>query len=225
MREYEYEPVPGLPEDLPNGEHIVWQGSPEWLSLANRVFHLRNLGIYFALLMAVHAMYQVMNGQPFEVIAVSLSWQVALSAVGLGLVAGLAYLYAKGTVYTFTNQRLVLKSGVAVPMMVNLPWANVDSAGLRVCSDGTGDILLRPKATQKLYRMMLWPHVRPWHWRSVELLLRGIADPHQVAGKLGEAVLAHSTIEARVDKVVSTSDPDTAKDRGFGRHEQHAPAH
>jgi len=57
LGEYEYEPVPGLPQRLPQGERILWQGAPDWQTLARipcletrrvlrRVAHLaRHIGI------------------------------------------------------------------------------------------------------------------------------------------------------------------------------------
>ena len=36
--EHEFEPVHGLPEKLPAGEKILWQGSPDWKTLANEAF-------------------------------------------------------------------------------------------------------------------------------------------------------------------------------------------
>jgi hypothetical protein len=40
MNEYENEPVRGLPETLPPGETLLWQGEPDWLSMARRTFRL-----------------------------------------------------------------------------------------------------------------------------------------------------------------------------------------
>ncbi|MBT5209757.1 MAG: PH domain-containing protein, partial [Halieaceae bacterium] len=54
VREYEYEPINGLPENLPEGESIVWQGAPRWTALANRVFQVRTLALYFAALIGIH---------------------------------------------------------------------------------------------------------------------------------------------------------------------------
>ena len=48
----DFEPVPGLPETLPQGEQMLWQGSPQWWSLALRAFRLREVGVYFGFLMA-----------------------------------------------------------------------------------------------------------------------------------------------------------------------------
>ena len=41
MTEYEAEPIRGLPGLLPKGEHIVWQGAPQWQALSRRAFHTR----------------------------------------------------------------------------------------------------------------------------------------------------------------------------------------
>ena len=34
IREHGYEPQPGLPEELPAGEKVLWRGKPDWLTLA-----------------------------------------------------------------------------------------------------------------------------------------------------------------------------------------------
>ena len=53
--EHEFEAAPGLPEALPAGEHILWQGSPDWKLLAVDAFHVKRLAIYFSLMIALHA--------------------------------------------------------------------------------------------------------------------------------------------------------------------------
>ena len=188
MREYEYEPVNGLPEDLPEGEEIVWQGVPRWTALANRVFQVRTLALYFAALIGIHVVYKLMDGASSSHIWAGVSWQLTLASVSLGLLAGAAWLYARSTVYTLTNKRLVLRSGVATPMMVNLPLEKLQSAGLRLCSDGTGDMLFTPTSDTKLYYMLLWPHVRLLGFRKIQPLFRGIPDAQNVARLLAQTV-------------------------------------
>ena len=46
--EHEWEAAPGLPSTLPDGEAIVWQGTPDWKQLAVHAFHVRKIAIYFA---------------------------------------------------------------------------------------------------------------------------------------------------------------------------------
>ena len=188
MREYEYEPINGLPENLPEGESIVWQGAPRWTALANRVFQVRTLALYFAALIGIHVVYKLMDGASSSHVWGGVSWQLTLATVSLWLLSGAAWLYARSTVYTLTNKRLVLRSGVATPMMVNLPLEKLESAGLRLCSDGTGDMLFTPTSDTKLYYMLLWPHVRLLGFRKIQPLLRGIPDAQNVARLLAETV-------------------------------------
>ena len=44
--EHDFEPELGLPEALPRGEQVRWQGSPDWKTLALRGFHVRKLAVY-----------------------------------------------------------------------------------------------------------------------------------------------------------------------------------
>jgi hypothetical protein len=64
VREYTSEPVRGLPENLPEGEHILWQGGPKWTALAVRALHVRAVAIYFALLAVWFAGAAMMDGLP-----------------------------------------------------------------------------------------------------------------------------------------------------------------
>ena len=43
--------VSGLPEPLPAGERMIWQGKPDWRALALRAFHVRKVAIYFGVLL------------------------------------------------------------------------------------------------------------------------------------------------------------------------------
>lgn len=214
MREYEYEPLTGLPEHLPEGEEIVWQGAPRWTALANRVFQVRTLALYFMLLVTIHVIYKLMDGASLQHIVVGMTWQLSLAAVSLGLLAGAAWLYARSTVYTLTNRRLVLRSGVATPMMVNLPLEKVESAGLRLCSDGSGDVLFTPTSDAKLYYMLLWPHVRLLGFRRVQPLFRGITDAQHVARLLAKTVRAKGT-EANASAAVADSVGEAGEQEGF----------
>jgi hypothetical protein len=196
MNEYEHEPVRGLPEYLPEGETLLWQGQPGWRSLALRVFHVRSIGLYFALLVAIHLGSELVNGAQAGAVLLGAGWQLGLGALALGILSLLAYLYARATIYTLTDRRLVMRIGVAVPMMVNIPWETIESADLRDFGDGTGDIALTPVPRKRLSYWALWPNVRPWRYARVQPMLRGIPDAHKVAGLLAGAVAATAQDEA-----------------------------
>lgn len=212
MREHEHEPIPGLPEKLPDGEFIVWQGKPEASALVKRVFHAPTIGLYFLGLIAVHLIYQIINGTELSSIAVSVGWQLFLAAIGIGLLVGAGALYARSTIYTFTNHRLVIRSGVALSMMVNIPWESVESAGVRYCRDGTGDFLITPKPSKKLFYFMIWPHVRQMGFRKVQPLLRGIGSPRDIAARLGDVIREQQDDSAQEIRPVKESTASRANE-------------
>jgi hypothetical protein len=38
------------------GEHVVWQGAPDWRSLAVHAFHVRKIALYFVFMLALQAL-------------------------------------------------------------------------------------------------------------------------------------------------------------------------
>lgn len=181
MNEYSHEPIPGLPGELPEGEQVLWQASPTWDAMAKRVFQVYTAALYFLVLIAGHLIYRIMDGAPLSMLTGTLAWQGGLALTVVGILALMAKLYASSTLYTITSRRLIIRSGLALPMIVNLPLTKVESAGLRRLRDGTGDISFLPAEGTKVFWLMFWPHVRPLHFKRVQPLLRGIEDPDAVA--------------------------------------------
>ena len=210
MNEYESEPVRGLPEELPEGETMVWQGEPTWTAIARRVFHVHALALYFAALIIIHLAYQLAQGASLAATLPSVTWQVSLGLVALAILSVMALAYARTTVYTITNQRLVIRFGVAVPMMINIPWDAVASAGLRKCSDGTGDIALTLVPEKRMSYLTLWPNVRPWHYGRVQPMIRGVSEPTAVAAKLARVVTGDTWQQAAPKRATSATSPSMA---------------
>ena len=221
MREHEYEPIKGLPEELPDGEFVVWQGEPVWRSFTARAFHSRTLAFYFVGLIAVHLVYQMLNDLTLAEISISMAWQASLAAVALGLLTLLGKQYAASTVYTLTNRRLVVRSGIAVPMMINLPWESVAEVGFKSFSDGTGDFLVTPKPGKKLYYLMVWPHVKPFSWGRINPLLRALPEPQALAQRL--AAVLQDERERGSDVRPEIASVAEQQDAGIGSNEQPLP--
>jgi len=209
--EYDHEPIRGLPEELPSGEEILCQVEPEWWSMARRTFHTVQVGAYFALLIAAHQVYHYSQGGGVMDGLGSLGWQLALAVAGLAILCGLGVLYARTTVYTLTNRRVVLRFGVALPMMINLPLDRIAAADLRPFGDGTGDIALRLAEGEWISYWALWPHARPWHLSPVIPSLRSVPDAGRVAERLVAAVQARSDDVAVAPE--RTREPVTGGDR------------
>ena len=112
------------------------------------------------------------------------------------LLTWLARSYAASVIYTLTSERLVIRSGVALPMMVNIPIEQITAADMRTYRDGTGDILLKPVADRKLHWVLLWPNVSAWYSRPIRPLLRGLPDPQRAADAFAAVASQHYRVTA-----------------------------
>lgn len=194
--EHDHEPVHGLPEVLPAGERIVWQGAPHWQRLAIDALHVRKVLVYFALLIAWR-IADVLGGGGGAVDALlAAAWTLPLAAVAVGLLLLIAWLMGRSTVYTLTNRRVVMRVGVVLSISFNLPLSRIASADLRCHADGTGDISLALAGPERIAYLHLWPHARPWHVRRPQPTLRALPQARRVAAKLADA-LAASAGQAR----------------------------
>jgi hypothetical protein len=191
--EYDHEPIRGLPEELPAGEEILRQAEPDWWSMARHSFHAVKVGVYFLLLIGLHQAWHYSGGGTLAESLGGLAWQVSLAAVGVGLLCLLGWLYARSTVYTITNRRVVLRFGVALPMMINIPLDKIVAADLREFGDGCGDISLRLAEGEWISYWALWPHARPWRLSPVMPSLRSVPDAAALAAQLVAAVQARSS--------------------------------
>lgn len=182
-------PVPrGLPGPLPEGEAMLWQGSPDARAFARDVLHGRLIGLYFAGAAIVVAGLQAGQGRPPASIAVSLGLVGAAWLAVTALLRGYAALVARSSVYTITTRRTVMRIGVAWPVTLNLPHATVQGAGLKTRPDGTGDLPIALGGTGRIAYPVLWPHARPWRLARPEPMFRAVADAAQVATILARAL-------------------------------------
>lgn len=188
MNEHDGEPVRGLPARLPEGEHILWQGAPDWRALARTALKVRWVAGYFGVLAAWNAADGLAAGETFGSVAAQAVLTAAAGGVAVGLLALYAWLAARTTVYTLTNKRFVLRHGVALSKIFNVPYRVIAAAGLKTGASGTGDIALRLIADSKVAYPHLWPHARPWRFSHPEPMLRAIPEAATVARQLHEAV-------------------------------------
>lgn len=194
--EHEFEAALGLPEPLPAGEKILWQGAPSWTAMAKHVFRLQWLTVYFAVIVVLQiASVSSSEGGLAEGWS-SVALAVFLALVGLLLVGLLAYWSATTTVYTLTNRRIVMRVGIVLTVTFNLPYKTLRSADLKLYKDGTGDIPMQIATGDKIAFFHLWPHVRPWRLAKPEPMMRCIPEAKQVAVLLTEAWMASTGLSS-----------------------------
>jgi len=196
MREHETEPTPGLPEALPKGEQILWQGRPTWKALARHGFHLRLLALYFVALAAWSAAELAAAGATPAAMVGGAVWLIVLGVIPVVLVMAFAYASARTTLYTVTDRRIVMRVGVALPLTVNLPLSAVGSATMRRYADGGGDIILAMEGRRRVSYVALWPHLRGLSVLQPRPMLRAVPDVEAAAQALANALAASVPGEA-----------------------------
>ena len=188
-----------LPGELPRGERVLWCGGPDGAALARYALHLRKLAVYFVLLLAWRLLAVWRDGAGADA-AVSAAVTTTLLAA---CVLGAAWLYARysarTTQYTITDQRIVIRTGIALSIAVNLPFAKVASADVRRRADGGGDIVLTLAEDARVGYVILWPSVKPLHFARPLPMLRALRNVDPVAEVLGTALARHAAVAGAAD--------------------------
>jgi hypothetical protein len=188
LTEHGLEPIPGLPEALPEGEVLLWQGAPAWTEIAQRVFLIRWVMGYFLLLAGWDLLSASLQGGSMVTAIGAAAVLLLGGSVGIGILALLAMAVARTSVYSITSRRLVLRVGVALPITINIPFAAIAGAALRNRKDGHGDIVMELLPSHRISWIALWPHCAGWSFGRPKPMLRGVANAASVARILGEAV-------------------------------------
>jgi len=196
--DFDFEPVEGLPEVLPDGETVLWRGSPEKWRIGHRALHSGVVFGVFAIL-AVSSLFSSLTAEAtaFQKGMQFLSILLAGGAY-VGLAAMMGWLIAINTVYTITDKRLVIRHGITMPMAINVPFAKVANAQLKVGADGVGDVAVSLLDGNHVSLFAIWPHNRPWSWQGAAPAMKCIAEADKVARILHDALVAEVTREGDV---------------------------
>jgi len=181
--DFAFEPRPGLPAPLPQGERLLWQGAPEWKAFALSAFRLRGVAIYFLIV----ALWQVgsawADGDVASDIAAVAGWTGLLALCALAVLTGLARVYARTTIYSLTSKRLLIRSGVALPITLNIPLPLIESASLVRSPLGTGSVVLSVAKPNRIAWLALWPSTKPFAFNHPQPMLRALVDADKLARK------------------------------------------
>lgn len=213
--DFAFEPIPGLPALPPEGETLLWQGGPDWRGLAWRAFHVREVAFYFAVLVAAQPALALMQGTAVRATLLPMTWVALAGSVAIGMLGLLAWLSARGTIYTITNRRLVMRFGIALPMTINLPFALIAEAGVRRRRDGRGDLPISLVAGERVSYIVLWPHARPWRMAKPEPMLRELPEAVRVADILARALAIHAGAVVTMRLPASTATTDQRLPQGM----------
>ncbi len=173
---------------LAPGEAVVWQGRPAMRGVIRDVFHARAVFGYFAVLFAFDAYQAWAKGLPASKAAHDSVPLLMASLLVLAVVGALAVAVARTTDYTFTDRRVILRYGVAMPAVLSLPFSKITTCAAALRPDHTGDIALVLKAGNRMPFLKLWPLARPWHLSAPQPMLRAVPQAAVVAALLVRAL-------------------------------------
>ncbi len=202
---------------LPKGETVLWQGRPDRAALARRVFRVREAGFYFGALALWRFASSLYDGSSALDAAGHALWILPLAAACLAILAATAAGYAKTTRYLLSDKRLVMRTGIAMPITVNVPLAYVVGAAVARHPDGTADVPLEIDPEHRIAWLVLWPSSRPWRFARPAPMLRGIRDADALVSHLSAALEAHHRTAAAPER---TSAPTERSEPATG----HVPA-
>lgn len=183
------EPIEGLPEVPPEGEHILWQGRPDWWQLAKDALMVKWVAVYFAFLAIWRGVAGWLSVDVDRGVAAAL-WLLGIGAVAIAILTLFAWVQARATMYTVTNRRIVMRVGAALTLALNLPYKWIGSADLQMRRNGRGTIALDLLGETRFSYLVCWPHVRPWHMTKTQPALRSIREADMVARLIAQNATA-----------------------------------
>ena len=173
-------------------EKVLWKGRPALGLFARTAFHTRTLGLYFAVLVVI----ALMMGNITAAIV-----SAVLGTALLAILYVLAWASTRSTLYILTDTRLIMRIGMAIETRINLPLKQITAAHFRARGDDHGDIALELGGERMLGVVLLWPHMRPWHYNRPQPMLRAVPDAARLAQLIAEARAQYGAIEQNLTEI------------------------
>jgi hypothetical protein len=179
-------------------EKVLWKGRPTLSLLARTAFHTHKLAFYFAVLIAI----ALATGRSEAAVVAAVLGTALLAILYL-----LAWLSARSTLYILTDTRLIMRIGMAIETRINIPLKQITSANLRMRGKDHGDIAFELSGDRILGTVLLWPHVRPWHYAHPQPMLRAVPDAAALAQLIAETRAKFGAITQNLTEIKEAAPP------------------
>jgi hypothetical protein len=187
-----------FPDTIHRDGALRWEGRPGWRSAAFRIWRVRLVASWFALLLldGVRLAFAEPADRP-RLLAGAVTL-VAAATLACGILTLLAWLTRRTTTYRIGDGQVEMRFGIALKATLVIPFCAIEQVGVRIHRDGSGDVALRLKPGRNVFYAKLWPHVRPWSVFRPQPTLRCIAAPGAVATALSRDIAATEALRARL---------------------------
>ena len=174
---------------IPTGEKIVWYGRPDI-----RRFCLSAMGLKYVLVYLLFAIifdiYSNLEGPGISSYIGGILPYILSFSLALILLVLIGISQVVSTFYVITSKRIIIKSGVALIFMLNVPFSKIYNIQKQELSDGTGSISLELLGNKRIPFFACWPSVRPWYFNNPQPTFRCISDVNVVALYLSKSAQA-----------------------------------
>jgi hypothetical protein len=195
---------------IPEGENIIWSGKPDFKSITLRAFGLKYLLFYLLISFVFFSIRSGIIVEPIKLITSFVPY--LLSGILICCIVSLfSYFQVRNTVYVVTDKRVVIKTGVALIFMLNVPFEKISEINRQILGDGSGNISFKLISGKRVPFFASWPSVRPWYFSNPEPTFRYVADADLVATDISRA--AASKIH-QVNKKLTQTDTDSKSEQG-----------
>ena len=205
-----------LPTLLPDGEAPLWRGGPAGHLLAVQALHVRKVAIYFAALLAWREFLILRDGYDVALATNAALTTLAMGAIVVAALYGYAVWSAKNTSYTITSERIVIRTGVALSVTINIPFSKIADVDLRHTQarrqPTAGDLLLSLADDAKVSYIVLWLNARPLRFFRTQPMLRALSNVDTVAQVLSDALRAHAQRHDLPVAAADASKPGASRD-------------
>jgi hypothetical protein len=177
-------------------EAYHWQGRPAWRSGAFRIWRVRLVAAWFAMLLLDGARLFLTEPADRPRLIAGAITLLASALIACGILTALAWFTRRTTAYRIGDGKVEMRYGIALQSTLVIPFCAIEKVSVRVHRDGAGDVALRLKPGPSVAYPKLWPHVRPWSFVRPEPALRCVPGAGAVAASLSREVAATERLRA-----------------------------
>lgn len=187
---------------IPKDEVIIWHGRPDLRRFCLTAIGIKYILVYLIIITCsiIYTRYGDFNLITFLQVLVPYLLSCCLAIILL-VIVGISQVLP--TVYVITSKRVIIKSGLALIFMLNVPFDKIASIDKNHYSDGSGNISFKLISNKRVPFFASWPSVRPWYFSNPEPAFRCIADVDVIALKLSEAAQSRVS-EVNLKKINDT---------------------
>jgi hypothetical protein len=196
-----FEPVAASPEDF------SWVDRPSWRAGAFRIWRVRLVGAWFAILLLDGVRLFLTEPADRPRLVAGAITLVTAGLIACAILTTLAWLTRRTTTYRIGEGQVEMRYGIALKATLVIPFCAIEQVSVRVHRDGAGDVALRLKPGPGVIYPKLWPHVRPGSLFRPEPALRCVPAAGAVAASLSREIAATERLRAAFSAKVAALDP------------------